>query len=149
MFGPLRDKLGVVTRAFFAQKDFDDKGILVDLYSSLELSSEPASGVEEDEDEEESGMYMGECGGLECARGLTLDGVGTSLRQLVYKFRFKTLMLLKLLMLQRKVSISERYSGNGQLMRVQVMFYGTTSPVESLCTFQYSLVALIPGKLKH
>lgn len=60
MFGPLRDKLGVVTRAFFAQKDFDDKGILVDLYSSLELSSEPASGVEEDEDEEESGMYMGE-----------------------------------------------------------------------------------------
>jgi hypothetical protein len=29
---------------------------------------------------------------------------GTSLRELVYRFRSKTLMLLKLLMLQRKVS---------------------------------------------
>ncbi len=29
---------------------------------------------------------------------------GTSLRELVHKFRFRTLMLLKLLMLQRKVS---------------------------------------------
>lgn len=29
---------------------------------------------------------------------------GTSLRELVYRFRFKTLMLLKLLMLQRRVS---------------------------------------------
>lgn len=53
---------------------------------------------------------------------------GTSLRELVYRFRTKTLMLLKLLLLQRRT-----------------MFYSGSSPVESLCTFQYSLVALIPG----
>ena len=62
MFGPLRDKLGVVTEAFFAQKDFDDKEILVDLYSSLEMSSEPTSTTEEAEDDDEGGMYMGESG---------------------------------------------------------------------------------------
>lgn len=32
-----------------------------------------------------------------------LTSTGTSLRELVYRFRFKTLMLLKLLLLQRKV----------------------------------------------
>ncbi|GAA5856609.1 hypothetical protein JCM8547_005889 [Rhodosporidiobolus lusitaniae] len=145
IFGPLRDKLGVVTRSFFAQRDFDDKSILVDLYQSFEpagAADSPTSsaassvggkgkekerdkegeeadeGEETDEDEaenEEGGMYM-----------------GTSLRELVYRFRFKTLMLLKLLMLQRRV-----------------MFFAASTPVEQLCTFQYSLVALIPALLTN
>ncbi|GAA5991714.1 hypothetical protein JCM10908_001104 [Rhodotorula pacifica] len=58
--------------------------------------------------------------------------MGTSLRELVYRFRFKTLMLLKLLMLQRRV-----------------MFYAANTPVEQLCTFQYSLVTLIPALLTN
>lgn len=29
------------------------------------------------------------------------------------------------------------------------MFYAASSPVESLCTFQYSLVALVPALLAH
>lgn len=82
VFGPIRDKLGVITRAFFAQKNFGDTSILVDFFSSLE------SGLGFGADEE-SAMYM-----------------GTSLRELIYKFRFKTLMLLKLLMLQKKVRLS-------------------------------------------
>lgn len=28
----------------------------------------------------------------------------------------------------------------------QVMFFAAHTPIESLCTFQYSLVALIPGQ---
>lgn len=32
----MRDKLGVVTRSFFAQRDFDDKAILVDLFRSFD-----------------------------------------------------------------------------------------------------------------
>lgn len=83
IFGPLREKLGVVTRTFFAQRDFEDKSILDDLYKSLE-NFEP---VQEQSGEEAGGLYM-----------------GTSLRELVHTFRFKTLMLLKLLMLQRRVS---------------------------------------------
>ncbi|KAL8278586.1 hypothetical protein RQP46_009078 [Phenoliferia psychrophenolica] len=116
IFGPLRDKLGVITRAFFAQMDFEDKSILVDLYSSLEIPVEPRVGPGGSSGANEDGeMYM-----------------GTSLRELVHKFRFKTLMLLKLLMLQRRT-----------------MFYAAHTPIESLCTFQYSLVSLIPSLLTH
>lgn len=56
---------------------------------------------------EEEGMYMGQsrtdiyCK-LTLIEGFT-KSIGTSLRELVYRFRHKTLMLLKLLMLQRKV----------------------------------------------
>ncbi len=58
----------------------------------------------------------------------TVMYMGTSLRELVHKWRFKTLMLVKLLLLQRRV-----------------MFFGY--PVEQLCNYQYSLVSLIPGLL--
>lgn len=40
VFGCIRDKLGVVTRALFAQRDFADRSILVDFYHSLEASFE-------------------------------------------------------------------------------------------------------------
>lgn len=53
---------------------------------------------------------------------------GTSLRELVHKFRHRTLILLKMLLLQRRI-----------------MLFGY--PVEMLCTYQYSLVSLIPGLL--
>ncbi|GAA6013634.1 hypothetical protein JCM10207_004797 [Rhodosporidiobolus poonsookiae] len=158
IFGPLRDKLGVITRSFFAQRDFDDKSILVDLYQSFEPASAAtsssgsgsgsASPEEEKEREREEVRRRAEKGkGKERAEegaeeeemdeeeGEDTDGgmyMGTSLRELVYRFRFKTLMLLKLLMLQRRV-----------------MFFGTQTPVEQLCTFQYSLVALIPALLTN
>ncbi|WRT69977.1 uncharacterized protein IL334_006970 [Kwoniella shivajii] len=103
VFGPIRDKLGVVTRAYFAQRDFTQTEILEDFYTSLESSLEGKSN--------EGAIY-----------------IGTSLRELIHKFRHKTLILLKLLMLQKKV-----------------MLYGY--PVEKLCTYQYSLVSLIPGLL--
>ncbi|BGO93778.1 hypothetical protein NBRC10512_004567 [Rhodotorula toruloides] len=140
IFGALRDKLGVVTRSFFAQRDFNDKSILVDLFKSFdsaqldaarkgkarkeeggaeggeETSEVPESPTAAERAEEETGgMYM-----------------GTSLRELVHRFRFKTLMLLKLLVLQRRV-----------------MFYAAHTPVEQLCTFQYSLVTLIPALLTN
>lgn len=44
----------------------------------------------------------------------------------MHKFRHRTLVLLKLLLLQRRI-----------------MLFGY--PVEMLCTYQYSLVSLIPG----
>ena len=51
-------------------------------------------------------------------------------RELVHTFRQRTLVLLKALMLQKRV-----------------MFYG--HPVEKLCTYQYSLVTLVPGLLHN
>ncbi|EJC97833.1 uncharacterized protein FOMMEDRAFT_114559 [Fomitiporia mediterranea MF3/22] len=105
VFGPIRDRLGVVTQALFSQRDFRETGILVDFKSSLEMSLRNQL--------TESAMYM-----------------GTSLRELVHKFRSRTLLLLKSLMLQKRI-----------------MFYG--HPVERLCTYQYSLISLIPGLLQN
>ncbi|GAK66111.1 cytoplasm protein [Moesziomyces antarcticus] len=107
IFGPIREKLGIVTRAFFAQGDLADVDILIDFHSTLEIGLQ-SGGMSEDR---ETVMYM-----------------GTSLRELVHKWRFKTLMLVKLLLLQRRI-----------------MFFGY--PVEQLCNYQYSLVSLIPGLL--
>ncbi|KAH8114416.1 transport protein Avl9-domain-containing protein [Phellopilus nigrolimitatus] len=103
VFGPIRDRLGVVTRALFSQRDFRETGILVDFKSSLELSLRTQL--------TESALYMG-------------------VRELVHKFRNRTLLLLKSLILQKRI-----------------MFYG--HPVERLCTYQYSLISLIPGLLQN
>ncbi|KAI0772283.1 transport protein Avl9-domain-containing protein [Irpex lacteus] len=105
VFGPIRDRLGVVTKALFAQRDFTDMSILEDFHTSLELGLRSQL--------TESGLYMGE-----------------SSRELVHMFRQRTLVLLKALMLQKKI-----------------MLYG--HPVEKLCTYQYSLVTLVPGLLQN
>lgn len=52
VFGPVRDRLGVVTRAFFAQRDFGNTQILEDFYESLNASLEGKAG--------ENAIYMGE-----------------------------------------------------------------------------------------
>ncbi|KAJ6585376.1 transport protein Avl9-domain-containing protein [Mycena capillaripes] len=104
IFGPIRDKLGVVTTALFHQRDFSSTAILDDFGSSLEQSVRGQL--------TESGLYM-----------------GTNLRELVHTFRQRTLILVKALMLQKRI-----------------MFYG--HPVERLCTYQYSLVSLLPGLLQ-
>ncbi|KAJ7080511.1 transport protein Avl9-domain-containing protein [Mycena epipterygia] len=104
IFGPIRDKLGVVTTALFNQRDFRETSILDDFGSSLEQSVRGQL--------TESGLYM-----------------GTNLRELVHTFRQRTLILVKALMLQKRI-----------------MFYG--HPVERLCTYQYSLVSLLPGLLQ-
>ncbi|KIY71988.1 hypothetical protein CYLTODRAFT_418366 [Cylindrobasidium torrendii FP15055 ss-10] len=103
IFGPIRDKLGVVTTALFHQKDFTDLTILEDFADALEPSLRGQL--------TESGFYM-----------------GTSLRELVHAFRQRTLVLVKALLLQKRI-----------------MFYG--HPVERLCTYQYSLISLLPGLL--
>ncbi|KAH9480710.1 Late secretory pathway protein avl9 [Psilocybe cubensis] len=104
VFGPIREKLRVVTTALFLQRDFRDSSILDDFAASLERSLRSQL--------TESGLYM-----------------GTSIRDLVHTFRQKTLILVKALMLQKRI-----------------MFYGY--PVEKLCTYQYSLVSLLPGLLQ-
>ncbi|ORX59583.1 hypothetical protein DM01DRAFT_1333049 [Hesseltinella vesiculosa] len=104
IFGPLQQKLAVITAAWFNQKDFTQLGILHNLYSSLTTTFRGPV--------DDTTLYM-----------------GTSLRELIHRFKSKTLILLKLLLLEKKI-----------------LFYGY--PVERLCTFQYSLISLIPGLLR-
>ncbi|KAG0141271.1 hypothetical protein CROQUDRAFT_99000 [Cronartium quercuum f. sp. fusiforme G11] len=162
VFGCIRDKLGVVTRALFAQRDFTDRSILVDFYHSLEASfelglgegggevrvqsavvasvdsapfnqdsspNEPSQSSDTEaakREEEARAEALRRRKGKEKERsGEAAIYMGTNLRELIHQFRLKTLQLVKLLMLQRRI-----------------MFYG--HPVESLCTYQYSLVSLLP-----
>ncbi|QRW27025.1 Late Secretory pathway protein AVL9 [Rhizoctonia solani] len=101
LFGAIRDRLGVVTRAFFGQRDFSETGILVDFYHSLEKSLRSQL--------TESSLYM-----------------GTSLRELLHKFRHRTLTLLKLLMLQKRI-----------------MFYGTPWSVYALTSTRWCPLFLL------
>jgi hypothetical protein len=57
VFGPIRDKLGVITRAFFAQKDFEETEILVDFHASLEGGLQGSGMGAEGLDE--MALYMG------------------------------------------------------------------------------------------
>ncbi|KAG0359193.1 late secretory pathway protein avl9 [Gamsiella multidivaricata] len=104
IFGVLRQRLAVVTAAWFGQKDFTQTDILAQFYESLDATVS--------ESIPDSAFMM-----------------GTSLRELVKKFKYKVLVLLKLLLLEKRV-----------------IFFGY--PVETLCTYQYSLISLIPGLLK-
>ncbi|KAG0238833.1 late secretory pathway protein avl9 [Mortierella sp. GBA43] len=137
IFGVLRQRLAVVTATWFDQKDFTQTTILREFYDSLNATI-PASIPD-------SAFLMGKKASSSLVIRTTLFGVsnidrgsntstinivGTSLRELVKKFKYKVLVLLKLLLLEKRV-----------------IFYGY--PVETLCTYQYSLISLIPGLLKN
>ncbi|KAI9090826.1 transport protein Avl9-domain-containing protein [Phlyctochytrium arcticum] len=78
ILGSVRSKLGLVTRAFFDQKDFSKLEILETLYQSLSAS---LTGYVPD-----STLYM-----------------GISLRELTFKFKQKTMQLFKLLFLEKRI----------------------------------------------
>ncbi|KAI9342940.1 transport protein Avl9-domain-containing protein [Obelidium mucronatum] len=105
ILGSVRTKLGLVTQAFFGQRDFSKMDIVETLYTSLNMSI---------------GTHVSDS---------TLYS-GISLRELVNKFKQKTLQLFKLLLLEKRV-----------------LFYGPK--VEALSSYQYSLISLMPDLLRH
>ncbi|KAJ3123948.1 late secretory pathway protein avl9 [Nowakowskiella sp. JEL0407] len=78
ILGSLRSKLGLVTHAFFEQRDFEKREILDNFYEALTTS---VTGYIPD-----STLYM-----------------AFSLRDLIYQFKSKTLQLFKLLLLEKRV----------------------------------------------
>lgn len=81
-FGMLRERLGIVTKAWFAQRNFSDSDILRHFQESLA-------------DEKRRGLLNGEEDGDQY--------LGMSLREMVHEFRWQTLVLLKCCLLQPKV----------------------------------------------
>jgi Transport protein Avl9 len=81
-FGTLRERLSVVTQAWFAQREFSDTEILRCFQESL--ADEKARGT------------FGEDSGRD-------QYLGMSLRELVREFKWQTLVLLKCCLLQPKV----------------------------------------------
>lgn len=84
-FGMLRERLSVVTSAWFAQREFSDTEILRRFQESLAEEKERGQLNEEVDRDQYLGM---------------------SLRELVREFRWQTLVLLKCCLLQPKVSTS-------------------------------------------
>ncbi|KAL2753457.1 hypothetical protein ACRALDRAFT_2110863, partial [Sodiomyces alcalophilus JCM 7366] len=80
-FGMMRERLSVVTQAWFAQREFADTEILRRFQESLAEEKERQTNEEEDRDQ-----YL-----------------GMSLRELVKEFRWQTLVLLKSCLLQPKM----------------------------------------------
>lgn len=91
IFGPTRTKLGMVTHAFFAQRDLQNITLIKDFYNTLEdgLEHSPEHDTISPQVDGHNTLYM-----------------GTSIREFIFKWRFKVLVLLKLLLLQRKVCIT-------------------------------------------
>lgn len=86
-FGMLRQRLGIVTQAWFAQREFTDVDILKRFQESL--AEEKTRGVLEEEAERD--QY-----------------IGMSLREFTHEFKWQTLVLLKCCLLQPKVSSYEK-----------------------------------------
>ncbi len=83
-FGMLRERLGMVTHAWFAQRDFTDAEILRRFQESL--ADEKARG------------QLQEDGGRD-------QYLGMSLRELIHEYKWQTLVLLKCCLLQPKVCV--------------------------------------------
>ncbi|KAI6785093.1 Late secretory pathway protein-like protein [Emericellopsis cladophorae] len=81
-FGMLRQRLGIVTHAWFDQRGFDDVDILKGLQESL--AEEKSRGDLESVSEQD-------------------QFIGMSLRELIHEFRWQTLVLLKSCLLQPKM----------------------------------------------
>ncbi|BCS26056.1 putative Avl9 protein [Aspergillus puulaauensis] len=76
--GQLREKLSVVTSAWFAQRDFSDRDILKKFREGLVISLEKGEGVKD-------------------------QTLGLSLREMIHEFKYQTLVLFKALLLQPKM----------------------------------------------
>lgn len=128
-FGMLRERLSVVTQAWFSQRDFTDTEILRRFQESL--ADEKERGVLNDDEDRDS--YL-----------------GMSLREMVREFRWQALLLLKCCLLQPKVrtcqiAFSPRRSCTDAECR-QMLFFG--SRCERLCMMQFSLISLVPGLIR-
>lgn len=82
-FGMLRERLSIVTKAWFAQREFTDVEILKGFQESL--ADEKRRGLMKVEEENND------------------HNLGLSLRELVHEFKWQVLVLLKACLLQRKV----------------------------------------------
>ena len=82
IFGQIKDKLSIVTNAFFNQHDFTDKGIIVSLYDSLKVMYGSWDNLENSEAQ----LYMGLC-----------------LRKIFHDFKKDVLVLFKAILLEKKL----------------------------------------------
>lgn len=87
IFGQIKDKLSIVTNAFFRQKDFSDRAIISSLYDSLKATYMPSDVPSPANfSQRENQLYVGLC-----------------LRKILHDFNRNALVLLKALLLEKKI----------------------------------------------
>lgn len=99
LFGMLRERLSVVTSAWFAQKDFTETEILKRFQESLKDEAERGRLKEEVDRDQYLGM---------------------SLRQLIREFKWQTLVLFKCCLLQPKVCRLLEAAQGGHLLTAYI-----------------------------
>lgn len=124
LFARIREKLSAVTKAWFAQANFEDSEIIGLFWEDLVLScaapQTPPTNPRWDDTK-----ALGE------RRDDSMDDyVGLSLRHIVHTWRHNFLVMFKALLLQKRI-----------------LFFG--SHCEELCLLQFSLVSLVPGLIKQ
>jgi hypothetical protein len=90
IFGSIKEKLAVVTRAYFSQGDFEDRSIIENLYENLRQIFSNSKKLDESE-----------------------LNIGMPLREIIYRLKSKLLMILKALLLEKKVLF---FSSNTELL---------------------------------
>lgn len=106
LYGLINAKLELITHAYFDERDFSKVSLLEDTFESLNASLN-------DELPRDQHIFL-----------------GLSVRNLVLHFKHKVVLLVKLVLLERKVLFLQ-------------------SPVKDLCTTILSLLSLFPGLLEH
>ncbi|GAB1193536.1 hypothetical protein APSETT444_002757 [Aspergillus pseudonomiae] len=105
--GQLREKLSIVTSAWFAQRDFSDIDILKKFRESLVMNL--------NKDESFKDQNLGESSYLEHSIFVADQPTGLSLREMIHEFKYQTLVLFKALLLQPKGSMFGPYTPLQQL----------------------------------
>ncbi|CAG8090061.1 unnamed protein product [Penicillium olsonii] len=124
--GQLREKLSVVTSAWFAQRYVDSYPLGV--YRRLSRAGKFREGlvIALQNDDSPTDQNLGKKTSRYDRFESSLNFEGLSLREMVHEFKSQTLVLFKALLLQPKM-----------------LFFGTRC--ERLCMIQFSLISLIPG----
>lgn len=136
IFGQIKDKLSIVTNAFFLQKDFSDRQIIKSLYESLKaiyVSNSNSNTSPHGSATPVLNISPTDTAATATANFSTKESqlyVGLCLRRVLHSFNRNVLVLLKALLLEKKI-----------------IFYG--SNVESLCNLQFGLISLIPNLISH
>lgn len=132
IFGQLKEKLSIITKSLFLQKNFTDKSILSILYENLvSLYSPDKELVKQQQQLQESEKLSNNFnGGINSILRENDFYVGLSLKEFIHSFRRNALVIFKSILLEKKI-----------------LFFSKN--IEKLCNVQLSLITLIPNLITN
>lgn len=127
IFGQLKDKLSIITKLFFLQKDFSDRlllGILYENLCNLYAPDEARIAQERSSVLAHSDVNVNE--GISSTLKESDFYVGLTVKEFIHQYKRQALSIFKAMLLEKKV-----------------LFFSKN--IERLCSMQLALVALVPN----